>query len=398
MSDTLTLAEIFGTKPPKCNKAIPVNKDVNGERFYGVEIEVENCGGDYEYYTNLLRPGWEVKEDHSLRASRNGVPWEFITVPLQYNQMVPAIPAFYELTSFTERNFSDRCSIHVHANVTDYTPDNMGALALYYQTLEDVLFSFVGNYRDSNLYCIPWSQCRMNHDLVTTILAGEFKDKVRQWQKYTALNILPIRSLGTVEFRQMHGTADIPKILSWLGIINRLMEESKRVTLEQAVEEVKKLSTEKQYEGFFSRFMADVMPFNEYHRDLLDNGVINAKYSMMNFTGEKKPQKIIEASWDLPGEEAPILNVNDGAAQMRLMLEIERMRRNQALAIERTRQRNTEPPVRPRPTPRPRRAEDLGVVTNTTADAGFQIMPGMVGNWRVTDEFAMVDRNEERNA
>lgn len=339
-----TVSNLLKVKPPKYRKDIPHDDSIVGPRFYGVEIEVENCRGDFEHYSKLLHPAWQVKEDHSLRITTKGVPWEFVTVPLHFSQMVPQIYGFYEKTKFTEDNFSDRCSIHVHANVTDFTTENLGALALYYQVLEEVLFSFVGHHRDSNLYCIPWSQCRISHNIVDKLINQESKQTLKAWQKYTALNLIPIGSLGTVEFRQMHGTADIKKIVSWLTIINRIMTEASKTSLDEAIKQIKGLGKDYQYEKFFDRFMSEVLRFDDNQRTSLDTGIINAKYALIDFNGKKPKKASLETNLgfdDLVGT-AIITNRDDpdALADLRFRQNMDMLREQQALQEARERLRN----------------------------------------------------------
>lgn len=286
----MNISTIYKVAQPKFRKEIPsfaLSPPPKLDNMFGMEIEVEGCRRYMENYQEMLAPEWGVTQDNSLRNSLGGIGLEFVSVPLTYTQLIQAVVKFYKQTGFKEENFSDRCSIHVHANVTDFTQDQLSALALFYQAIEDVLFDFVGHYRDTNIYCIPWSQCRMNHDLVTSIMDNGGVSKLKGWQKYTALNLLPILSQGTVEFRHMHGTANQDKICAWLTILNNLISLSKEHTIESSVGLIKSLSTEKDYSKFFSGIFGDILPFSDNYRGLLDTGVINAKYSMVSF-GKKK--------------------------------------------------------------------------------------------------------------
>ncbi len=291
MTKQMNISTIYKVAQPKFRKEIPsfaLSPPPKLDNMFGMEVEIEGCRRFIEEYQAMLSPEWGVTQDNSLRNTRGGVGLEFVSVPLTYTQLIQAVVKLYKQTGFKEENFSDRCSIHVHANVTDFTQEQLSALALFYQAIEDVLFDFVGHYRDTNIYCIPWSQCRMNHDLVTSIMDNGGVYKLKGWQKYTALNLLPILYQGTVEFRHMHGTANQDKICAWLTILNNLICLSKEHTIESSVNLVKSLSTEKDYSKFFSGIFGDILPFSDNYRGLLDTGVINAKYSMVNF-GKKSP-------------------------------------------------------------------------------------------------------------
>lgn len=278
------IATLYGLKSPKIN--FKNQSDLpHHEQIVGVEIESENCKDAFDYSISVNK--WSITTDNSLR----GQAYEFISFPAHAGNIINFIKELYEVNEFTERNFTDRCSIHVHANVLDFTVDELSCLALYYQTIEQVLFEFVGHSRDTNLYCIPWTQCLMNHQLIN----GLYSDGVgtlKQWQKYTALNLLPILKQGTVEFRHMHGTADIEKIRTWINIISHLMYKAKNSVLEKALEDITSLNDSSLYSQYFDSIFNGYLPYNEVYRQALIEGVIHAKYSLIGFDVAKKPTKI----------------------------------------------------------------------------------------------------------
>lgn len=286
----MNLSALFRVAQPKYRTDIPslsgmVPPELNN--MFGMEVEVENCKNYIENYQETLAPAWGVTTDGSLRSTSKGSGLEFVSVPLTYTQLVQAVKTLFDKTGFDDSNFTDRCSIHVHANVTDFTPGNLAALALYYQIVEDILFDFVGQHRDSNIYCIPWSQCRMSHDLVTAILGNEAIYSFKGWQKYTALNLSPILTQGTVEFRHMHGTANQDKIFSWITILNNLISLAKKSEGEEAINRVKSLSMDKDYRALFKSIFGEILLYDDKYRGLLDDGIVNAKYSMISLNKKK---------------------------------------------------------------------------------------------------------------
>lgn len=257
-------------------------------QILGVEVETERLQRSHGWYSERLFPNWTVTQDNSLR----GASGEFVTIPMKASNLLPALQNFYSITGFTEENFTDRCSIHVHANVQDFTVDQLVSLTLMYQTVEDIFFEFVGHWRDTNLYCIPWSQCRMSYKMIPSMLRsdGAFIESMRGWQKYTALNLLPILNQGTVEFRHMHGTADMDKISTWVKMISHLMYAAKSSTFEEVLNTVKDLNTSSQYQRWFERILGGVLPYDDRYRAPLFQGIVNAKYSFLTLD-PKKPSK-----------------------------------------------------------------------------------------------------------
>lgn len=323
-----------------------------GRQILGVEIEVENLPRGIGYYEDLLHPAWGVKTDNSLR----GAAAEFITNPMRAEELLPTLRRFYEATGFTQQNFTDRCSIHVHANVQDFTVDQLACLTLMYQTVEDIFFEFVGQYRDTNLYCIPWSQCRMSYKIVPRMFRGDghFVECLRGWQKYTALNLLPVTVQGTVEFRHMHGSADLEKIKTWVLLISNLMYAAKSTSFDETLNTIKDLNTSSQYQGWFEKLVQGALPYNERYRPQLAQGIVNAKYSFLTLD-PKKPVK--EDMWMLysPGL-APLHNAGDepqattqvGIARERLLNTINRL--NERPTIEAAPQQAQRVEVNPQPT------------------------------------------------
>jgi hypothetical protein len=184
--------------------------------------------------------------------------------------------------------------------------------------VEDVLFEFVnhyrvadkrGKYRDTNLYCVPWSQCRMNLRMVRSILAN-VNLQAAGWQKYTALNLKPIRSIGTVEWRHLHGSADTAKITTWLNLIGSIMKYASAKDFEEVAEVVKKLNDNSAYRSFFNDVLGWYLPFEQSYEVALADGVVNAKYSLIGLkeklTKEEEQAKAaaVENDWN-DGPEPP---------------------------------------------------------------------------------------------
>lgn len=295
-----TIQEIFGfkeVKPFSKSKVEPV-ECAAPDQMVGVEIETEECPRGLAYYVDTLPDIWTVKTDGSLR----GQAFEFITKPAAIKILIPELADFYAKTGFTDkRNYTDRCSIHVHTNVLDMTQQQLGTLCLVYSIVEDLLFQFVnyyavenpeGAYRDTNIYCVPWNQCRMNHNIVSRMFDNpDFAFK--SWQKYTALNLIPVRAIGTVEWRHMHGTANMEKLTKWLNLIGSIMNYSKRTDFEIVVKTIRELNDTSAYQRFFSDVLGDYLPYEQKYERALSAGVVNAKYAIIELK-DTKPKPILK--------------------------------------------------------------------------------------------------------
>jgi hypothetical protein len=330
-----TVAEVFGVAIPKAwrSKNIPV-KVTNPDLMVGIELEIENLTRGYDWYVDRAGPFWSVVEDRSLRP--HGQAWEFVSKPAAIGVTLAELALLFPRIEVTqERNYSDRCSVHIHTNVTDWTQEQVASLALVYPAFEQIIFQFVNHFkkvdeqgycRDTNLYCIPWSDCRMNRNVVEKLFDAPSAVANRDggsyvWQKYTALNLLPIAQHGTVEWRHMHGTCDMEKLGTWFNIIGAIMAYCKATPFNSIVETIKVMNDVSTYQQFFAEVLQGALPYKEEYRKLMFEGIVNAKYSLVNWEANKdkpKPKSLSaktvlgvlrgEIEWDTDPLPAPEIN------------------------------------------------------------------------------------------
>ena len=274
----MTISHTFGVRPPKVATYPKAHTDMNFPALViGFELETEGCD-ETNPYPDLLKPiNFQVAHDGSLR----GIAYEFISQPMRSDHAIAALHKYFELTKFSPKNYSDRCSVHVHVNCTDLELSQVAAVALLYSTLEEVLFEFIGGYRQDNIYCIPWSHCRNQFDLVYQMLIDP-STVLKKWSKYTALNFLPLKSLGTVEFRQMHGTCDVEKLTKWVNIIGSIFKYAIERPIVQIIGQIKDLNTNSHYEQFFHDVLGGNLQYNDEYRAKLEDGIIIAKLSLIS--------------------------------------------------------------------------------------------------------------------
>lgn len=303
-----TIAEVFGqsvVKPTK-TKNNP-DKMTNPDLMVGLELEIENLPNGHDWYRTHAGAFWAVVEDGSLRP--RGESWEFVSRPATIGQAAAELRMIVEKFKLNDDNYSDRCSVHVHTNVQDFTQAQVANITLVYPVFEEVLFQFVNHYkskekqgycRDTNLYCIPWNSCRMNRNFIESFFdnPGSLHDPYRRtgrarWEKYTALNLLPIAEKGTVEWRHMHGTADLDKLGKWLNLIGSIMLYCRNHHFDDIVKTIKVMNDVSTYQQFFTDVLGTTLGYKEEYRRPMAEGVVNAKYSLINLEankGKEKPQ------------------------------------------------------------------------------------------------------------
>ena len=232
-------------------------KVIQPSYVFGIEVEVENI--NYSIEQPKYKNYWNTVADGSLR--NNGI--EFVSLPLKAFQVEKALLQVKEQLSRNDPVFSERTSIHVHMNVRDLTIDQILALTLIYTSVEPLLFKWVGHNRNRNTFCIP---------LLNTDFYNLYKDITRNptyiprmWMKYTAFNLIPIGSKGTVEFRHMHGTLDIQRLITWINLLSLLKLYVKQHTLNEIIGTIQFLNTN----SFYTEFVSDI--FKSYAKELLSN-------------------------------------------------------------------------------------------------------------------------------
>lgn len=287
------ISQMFGTRPPKpwTNAKVVALENPSPHLLYGVELEIENCNEDW------TTAGFKVVTDGSLR--NNG--FEFVSSPMTYSNMAYALETFFNRNKPVEikddhhdttdaSNYSDRTSIHVHTNVTDLTFKQLMGLCLIYEVFEKLLFTYIGNDRDKNIFCVPWSETTLTYSALPELIGVNGVGVIKNWQKYTALNLIPVGTQGSIEWRHMHGNADLQFILTWLRLIGHIYKYIQNTDIEEIKSNFLGMNTTSAYDHLLDRvfsYDADKLRTNNY-RFMLEEGVLEMKYAMLEKPNTKK--------------------------------------------------------------------------------------------------------------
>ena len=240
----------------------------NPKGLVGLEIEVENV---LSVDPNLTLMFWNIKEDGSLRNNgrefviKGAIPIGFVESALR--QLDRGLNP--------DRDFSIRTSVHVHQDVRGMTLEQLTSLILIYITVESILFKFAENNRKNSIYCVPITQTELLNSITQTI---DMKHIVRNidsfWLKYSALNLLPIKEWGSIEYRHMPGTLDIQKLLVWIDLISRIKIAAYKWTIEDLHNRIFALNTNSQYYHFLEDLFGSLVTYldvNNLIRDMESN-------------------------------------------------------------------------------------------------------------------------------
>ena len=208
----------------------------------GLEVEVENVA-----YINPNIPlcFWQITTDGSLR--NHGKEFKTFAIPIRYAQ-IALEQLFQGLNS--DIDFSQRTSIHVHLDVRGTTINQLLSLLFVYSSVENLLFKFAGADRRNSIFCTPITETNLFRELNISNpqkLTSHFN---AVWQKYSALNLLPISQFGTVEFRQFPGTNDLTKLCIWIDLLSRIKLYAYKHSLTNIMKNISELNTTSQYRKF----------------------------------------------------------------------------------------------------------------------------------------------------
>lgn len=257
----------------------------NKNCLIGIEIEVENIRsslcGNLDYY-------WAEDEDHSLRNYGR----EYKSIPMRAYQIPYSIEYLKQLLSINnpKYEFSNRCSVHVHLNVRDFTMEQLACFLILYCVFEKHFFHIAGTKRENNIFCVPlWTT-----DYLPNLKKLVRPESYKAWHKYLALNCGCIfgsennKDFGTVEFRHLYGTLDTKILYPWINSIIALREASSKYKLDELVEEIITANTTSQYLYWYDTIFQDlkISPALMTKKDH-EYGISNLKQSLFAFNNIK---------------------------------------------------------------------------------------------------------------
>ena len=209
-----TVGQIFGRNPDI--STVTPHPLIMGVHRVGVEIEVER------FTSRRVRLNyWNMVSDGSLR--NNGQEFTF-RGPLGGKDAFDAIAEIDTMLYAAKPDLNIRCSTHVHVDVRDMTVPQLKRMILAYAFYESFLFNQSGRYRMKSNFCMPLCIAEGLTNVLTTNWNQEEESFLYQvterWDKYSAINLIPMRSYGSVEFRIAEGKSSKGQLLR---LVNRFL-------------------------------------------------------------------------------------------------------------------------------------------------------------------------------
>lgn len=202
----------------------------------GIELEME--GSNLPFYLNQgnrpisISAYWSIVHDGSLR---DGAEY-LLTKPLSADKVPDALREMQKMMDEAKSRpaYSFRTSTHVHVNVSNMEYKKVLNFLYLYSLLESLITNVCGERRVGNRFCLRISDAEgCLHVLMKLISAnssggrGFYRHLAEDAAKYSAMNVVPMGTKGSVEFRAMEGHNDWERLCRWVDtLLNlRLMAE-----------------------------------------------------------------------------------------------------------------------------------------------------------------------------
>lgn len=200
---------------------------VKGDVGLELEIEGNNLPTD-PILAGVVSPSTKRQWSSILDGSLRGGGREFVlTGPINTSEIRHMVDGLY--TSIRANrgvvDNSNRCSTHVHVNVSDLKVNQITSALALWITFQTCFTRWHGIEREINHFCLTTrdeeSMLEAWNDYLTNGAYPErgYRDNV----KYTALNIIPIWSQGSLEFRVGGPPNDPDKVVYWAKICNAIV-------------------------------------------------------------------------------------------------------------------------------------------------------------------------------
>lgn len=284
------------------------------DRFVGIEIEVEHMGKSESISTanslgSYLHRYWNITTDDSLR--NNGR--EFVSMPLNRQGLINGLLILNKLIGFGGNpTYSNRCSVHLHFDLSDLTIDKFVNLILTYLYVEPIIFElpvFVGlKNRKNNIFCVPSGSSVSMFDLAKIMdvyqrtppenLGIDFVKSLTMGgdaNRYHAFNLGALWKHGTIEFRHFPGTHDPKALMMWINCINNMFEFAKEHTTKELFDKLSALNSNSQYHQLIYSILGN-LPLG-MHRNLFQELEDSVKLIKRVYSLEKKLEWIPDGSY-----------------------------------------------------------------------------------------------------
>lgn len=215
----------------------PTRSELARRLNLALQAEFPNQAVVSEDYNHQVRNHWKIVTDASVYGGA-----ELVSPPL------PATPeSFRQIEIITEAmrdngcTVDRQCGLHVHQDANDLTVRQVGHIFGLYASFQTLISSSLApSRRGRNQYAPAENFNSMNDNYGNRATAKTWRgaktrklaktdvrqiaQKTRKHTRYSAVNIEPLATYGTIEFRQHQGTLNANKIISWVLVTQAMIE------------------------------------------------------------------------------------------------------------------------------------------------------------------------------
>lgn len=247
-----TVAQVFGKRMPQLSASHP---GIVLQCGVGIELELEGIN-------HLEVSGWNCTEDGSLRNGCEMV----CSAPHNGQRLCRAIHDLSEAVQASDAEGTWRCSTHVHMDMRDADSNILKKTILAWAFYEKVMFKCSGFHRYRSNFCPAFAVVQaqvMNASHAFNFEGADFfSSLVGSWDKYTSLNLLPLREFGSIEFRISEPKWKRSQLLNLVNrylTLKKLAIENAEMTNDEFVEHLNNI----RFEPMLAHLPLDYSPLDQ---------------------------------------------------------------------------------------------------------------------------------------
>ncbi len=162
---------------------------------------------------------WTCVRDGSLRGHSMEYIFNKPSSRVELTDMIEGLFASFKAYG-TVLNNSNRCSTHVHRNMSGLKINQITSIIVLWGVYEQALIDWCGEERKTNHFCLSLKDAVSVRDAWEKYLKTGNVRAMERNLKYSALNILPLWSKGSLEFRCGRAADDPSFPIQWATFID----------------------------------------------------------------------------------------------------------------------------------------------------------------------------------
>jgi hypothetical protein len=188
----------------------------------GVEVEVEADSEIWDPYDSTC---WNLVSDNSLRGYYNG---EYVLkTPLPKKAAINAVNLLASKLKGSGVNDSFRAGVHIHVNVRDLTFDQLMSFYAYCMIIDEAFVDWCGPTRRGNHFCLRVKDAEYAlWEFVNAYKKGHVKHLLSDNIRYSSINLKPLYSYGSVEFRSLQTKPGLKNIQPAIELLLHLKQKA----------------------------------------------------------------------------------------------------------------------------------------------------------------------------